>query len=657
MEKLLSLLLFIFIFSLSGCSTAPTHKNLRSAALPKLIPLRDFVANTKNSYGYQVSPDGKKLAWLAVKGTKLAIHFKNINSKRIQAINTHSGRSVSNFNWAQDSRTLFYHEDKLGDENYHVFKVSIDNPNAKSIDLTPLKGVRAYITSVPRNDPNHIFIQHNKRDKSVYDLFRLNLKTNKLQLVAENPGDVYNFLIDDSGKLRGRFRKIIDTQKTLESLSADGKHWNKVIDWDFEDYLEILDFTADPNSVWLLSNIGSDKSSLNKMDLRTGKMQFIYAEKDVDVGRVLISKISKKPVYVSSMPGYPQLHFFDPAFEAEFKRLKQKHPGYLNLVSADNSERTAVFVVSTEKKREYYLYNRDSGETTLIGKNPLFKYASILSTTKPISYKSRDGLTIHGYLTIPKGLEGKRVPMVLQVHGGPWGRDRYGTNKRNQFLANRGYAVLQVNYRGSTGYGKRFMQAAVREFAGKMHDDLIDGVNWAVAQGVADKKKICISGGSYGGYATLVGMTFTPDVFACGVDVVGMSNLVTLIKNVPAYWKHGMPFWYKYVGNPDNPEDKKDMESRSPLFKVNAVKNPLMIVQGANDPRVTQLESDQIVKALRASGKEVEYLLFKDEGHGIRKWTNNLVYHRKMEDFLAKHLGGRSAGFDYYELGTLIFNN
>jgi dipeptidyl aminopeptidase/acylaminoacyl peptidase len=247
--------------------------------------------------------------------------------------------------------------------------------------------------------------------------------------------------------------------------------------------------------------------------------------------------------------------------------------------------------------------------------------------------------------------------MVLQVHGGPWARDRYGLNERNQFLANRGYAVLQVNYRGSTGYGKRFQQAALREFAGKMHDDLIDGVNWAVAQGVADKQNVCISGGSYGGYATLVGLTFTPDVFACGVDVVGMSNLVTLIKNVPAYWKHGMPYWYKYVGNPDKPEDKKDMESRSPLFKVNAVKKPLMIVQGANDPRVTQLESDQMVKALRDSGKEVEYLLFKDEGHGIRKWTNNLTYHRKMEDFLAKHLGGRSAGFDYYQLGTLIFNN
>ena len=657
MKKLLSLLLFIFVFSLNGCSTAPTHKNLRSASLPKLIPLRDFVANTKSSYGYQVSPDGKKLAWLAVKGTKLAIHFKQINSNKVQTINTQSGKSVGNFNWAQDSRTLFYYEDTLGDENYHVFKVSIDKPNAKSVDLTPLKGVRVFITKIPRNDPHHIYVSHNQRDKSVFDLYRLNLKTNQLTLIAKNPGDAEGVLIDDSGKLRARYRKLSDNRKSLESLSADGKHWKKVIDWDFEDSLRVLDFTPDSNSVWVISNIGVDKKSLYKMDIRTGKMQPVYAESDVDLDGVSISKVTKKPVYAASMPDYPRLHFFDAKLEAEFNRVKQKHDGYISVVSTDNAERTIVFFVSKEKKREYYLYNRDSGETSLIGKNPLAKHVSKLSDTKAISYKSRDGLTIHGYLTIPKGLEGKRVPMILQVHGGPWARDRYGPNHRIQFLANRGYAVLQVNYRGSTGYGKKFKQAAIREFAGKMHDDLIDGVNWAIKQGVADKEKVCIKGGSYGGYATLVGMTFTPDVFACGVDVVGMSNLVTLIKNVPAYWKSGMPLWYKYVGHPNNPEDVKDMESRSPLFKVNAVKNPLMVVQGANDPRVTQLESDQIVKALRASGKEVEYLLFKDEGHGIRKWTNNLIYHRKMEDFLAKHLGGRSAGFDYYELGTLIFDN
>lgn len=657
MEKLFSLLLLISIFSLNGCATAPTHKNLRSASLPELIPLRDIVANTKSSYGYKVSPDGKKIAWLAVKGTKLAIHFRYINSNKVQTINTQSGRGVGNFNWGQDSETLFFLEDVTSNENYHVAKVSIAKPKAKSINLTPLKGVRAFITKIPRDDPHHIYISHNKRDKTVYDLYRLSLKTNQLQLVAENPGDVYNVLIDDSGKLRARFRKLTDTKKSLETLSADGKQWTKVIDWDFEDSLGILGFTSEPNTVWVISNIGVDKTSLNTMDIRTGKMQHVYSEKDVDLQGVFISHITKKPLYAASMPNYPRLHFFDPSLITEFNRLKSEYSGYIRFVSTDNSERTVIFLASTEKKKEYYLYDRNSGKVTLIGASPLSKHLAKLSTTKAISYKSRDGLTIHGYLTIPKGLEGRRVPMILEVHGGPWARDYYGPNHRIQFLANRGYAVLQVNYRGSTGYGKRFKQAAIREFAGKMHDDLIDGVNWAVARGVADKDKVCIKGGSYGGYATLVGMTFTPEVFACGVDVVGMSNLVTLTENAPVYWKNSMPLWYKYIGNPKNPEDRKDMQSRSPLFKVNAVKNPLMIVQGANDPRVTQLESDQMVKALRASGKEVDYLLFKDEGHGIGKWTNNLIYHRRMEDFLAKHLGGRSAGFDYFQLGTLIFNN
>ena len=653
MKKLQFLLLVLPLFFLISCATAPKHKALQSSALVKQIPLRDFVANVKSSYGYKVSPDGKKLAWMAVKGTGLAIFFKNIGSDSVQVINP-KGR-VDNYQWAQDSRTIFFHRDSFGNENYHVFKVSTDTPNAPAIDVTPVKGARATLIKVPRNDAKHVYIKHNKRDKTVFDLFRLDLKTNKLQQVAQNPGDVTNWVLDSSGKLRGRYRKISDTRKSFESLSADGKRWKKVIDWDFEDSLYVLGFTSDPNFLWVISNIGRDKIALQKMNIYSGKRQTVYSEKNVDLDSVYIDEKTHKPIFAASMPGLPHYHYFDSTIASVFKKLKLKYPEYLRLVSADNDIRNIIIMAWTEKKRDYYLYNRATGKIKHVGKNPMAKHVNYLSTTKPISYKSRDGLLIHGYLTIPKGLEGKRLPMVLQVHGGPWVRDRYGYDSEVQFLANRGYVVLQVNYRGSTGYGKRFKQAAIHEFAGKMHDDLIDGVNWAINKGIADKEKVCISGGSYGGYATLVGMTFTPDVFACGVDVVGMSNLVSLLKNTPAYWKNFMPIWHKYVGNPNNPKDRKDMESRSPLFKVNAIKNPLMIVQGANDPRVTQLESDQIVKAMRKSGKQVEYLLFKDEGHGIRKWTNRLKYYRRMEDFLAKQLGGRSAGFDYYELGAAIF--
>ncbi len=647
-------ILFTLVF-VNACSTPVKHSSLQSAALPKLIPLRDFVANTKSNFGYQISPDGKKIAWIAVSGIRPAIHVRRIDSDKIVVINNNN-RSAHGFRWGQDSTTLFFHRDVGGNENFHILKASIDKPQAKPIDITPIKGVRALLVKTPINDPSQILIQHNKRDKTVFDLFRLDLKTNKLVLVAQNPGRVFHWLVDDNGKLRGRLRKITDTVSRLEIPEENGKQWKKIIDWPFDDAFHVLDFTDEPDTVWAITNIGRDKKALYKFNIKTKKKTLVYEENDIDLGNVYISKITHKPIVSVTIPNYPRTHFFDKKIEAEFANLQKRFDGYIFVTSADKSERNIVIAVTSEKMASHYLYQRDSKKITPLGKHHLAKYQSILSSTKPISYKSRDGLTIHGYLTIPKGLEAKkRIPMILQVHGGPWGRDRYGLNSQTQFFANRGYAVLQVNYRGSTGYGKKFRDAAIGEFAGKMHTDLIDGVNWVVAKGIADKNKICISGGSYGGYATLVGLTFTPDVFACGVDVVGPSNLVTLLKNIPPYWKNGKPLWDKFIGNPDNPKDVIRMKSQSPLFKVNKVKKPLLIVQGANDPRVKQLESDQMVKALRKSGKEVEYLLFKDEGHGIRKWTNNLIYKRKLEDFLAKHLGGRSAGFDYYEIGAMIF--
>ncbi len=653
MQKTISSLFALFILlSLSACSVTAKHPTLQSADLPPLIPLRDFIASTKSNHSYKVSPDGKKIAWVAVDGIKVAVHFRTIGSDKVGIIRSDSG--IGHFTWAQDSVHLFHHLDKKSNENYHIHMTSTLHPEKPSVDITPFKGVKASLVSLPGNKPDIVFFKHNKRNKSFYDLFKLNLKTKKTTLVSRNPGKVYNWLIDDDGILRGRYLKLNDKKSRLERRLS-GSKWEKVLDWKFDDYFHILDFTGNPDELWAISNIGRDKTSLQRFNIKTKKSTFVYADDKVDLGTVYISKVTHQPLFISTSPDYPKKHFFDKTLQKEYQTLKQHFKKYIYFASTDRAERNVVIAVSNEKSASHYLYQRDTGKTTFLGKHHISKYQAILSNTKPISYKSRDGLTIHGYLTMPKGLEGRRVPMVLQVHGGPWSRDYYGLRMRTQFLANRGYAVLKVNYRGSSGYGKKFRDAAVGEFAGKMHNDLIDAVNWAVATGVADKDKVCISGGSYGGYATLVGMTFTPDVFACGVDVVGMSNLVSLIENVPAYWKNYMPFWYKFIGNPNNPKDRKDMQSRSPLFKVAAVKNPLMIVQGANDPRVTQKESDQIVKALRDSGKEVEYLLFKDEGHGIKKWTNNMKFQRKMEDFLAKHLGGRSAGFDYYEIGAMIF--
>ncbi len=652
----LSIAALMLLLSLAaGCSTAPTHPTLQQNALPALIPVRDFTANLDANFNYKLSPDGQTLAWIAVQGTKLRIHFRPVDGDKVQVIHDPSPRPLSSFHWGQDSKTLLFLRDNNGDENYHIYRSHIDRPNTSPEDLTPLGVVRATINNVPRHDTENILITHNQRDPSVFDLYLLNLATKQIALVAQNPGDVLHWHTDNHGKLRARTRKLANFSKVLEAFNPNKQSWQKLTEWAFDDIAWLMSFTADKKSIWALSNKGRNLAALVKINLQTGQETVVHSTKTVDLDYVYISPNTHLPILASSTPGYPETYFFDPKDAAQFSKLQKELNGHINFNSADNTERKVILSVYSDTYKSDYLYDRDTGQYQLLGENTLNKHSDKLASIKPIQFNSRDGMTMNGYLTLPKDVPAKNLPMVLRVHGGPWARDYWGLNFTNQFLANRGYAVLQVNYRGSRGYGKKHMQAAIGEFAGKMHTNFIDGVNWAVKQGIADQQKICIMGGSYGGYATLVGMTFTPDVFACGVDIVGPSNLVTLTENVPKYWKNGMPYWYKYVGRPDDPAQRKDMEARSPLFKVGAVINPLLIVQGANDPRVTQLESDQIVKALRDNGKEVEYLLFENEGHGISRWQNNLTYHRRVEDFLAKHLGGRSAGFDYYELGKYLF--
>jgi dipeptidyl aminopeptidase/acylaminoacyl peptidase len=485
----------------------------------------------------------------------------------------------------------------------------------------------------------------------VYDLYRINLNTHKQTLVAQNPGDVLGWVTDDEGNLRARLRKKTKEISSLEILKPSENTWKALIALDLEDFLQVLSFTADRQVVWALSNRGRDRISLVLMDFATGKEELVYEDPHVDLSAAIISYQTKKPLLAVAFPDYQKLHFFDPQAEEDARIFLDQLPLTLYLNSADYEERLFTITTYTDKSNEYYLLDRDTRQKILLHRNPILKYQHSLSTVKPISFKSRDGLTIRGYLTLPKGTLGKGLPMVLYVHGGPWRRDYWIYSRTVQFLANRGYAVLQINYRGSTGYGRAFKEASRGEFAGKMHADLIDGVDWAVAKGIADPQKIAIFGASYGGYATLVGLTFTPDNFACGVDVFGISNLITFMQSVPKYWKNWMPYWYKYVGDPDDPEDQGRMKVKSPLFHVDQIKRPLLIVQGANDARVKQQESDQIVAAMRKANKEVEYILFENEGHSIRNWQNRLIFYRKLEDFLAEHLGGRSAGFDYYELG------
>ena len=652
MKKTHSIIVALLFIALAivGCATAPEHSSLQHDNLPGLIPIRDLFINIDSQLGYRLSPDGKKIGWMAVKKRRVTIFFKTIGESDVKVINTHSPRSIFGFHWAQDSQRMLYHQDREGNENSHVYLVDTRHPERKPVDLTPFDETKARIHKILRTDPENVLIEHNQRDKAVYDLYCVNLNTLELTQIAKNPGGVFSWITDDNGNLRARMRKTAQEDRILEVLNPSEKSWEKIIMWAMEDWVNYLSFTKDNKSMWLLSNRNRDRMGLVHFDLESGKEILIYEDPKVDLGPVIISYLTKKPIVAISYPDYPKFHFFDEESKKDFMIFRKSGPVGLRLMSTDNSERLVTLSVYTDKTVEYYLFKRDTKEKALLSRHPISSYEEALSTVQPISFNSRDGLTIHGYLTIPKGSSGQNLPMVVLVHGGPWYRDYWGYKDRVQFLANRGYAVLQINYRGSTGYGRVFREAAVGEFAGKMHTDLIDGVQWAIRKGIADPQKIGVYGHSYGGYATLVGLTFTPETFACGVDAVGPSNLVTLLESVPKYWKHWMGYWYKYVGTPKNPEDRREMEEKSPLFRVSGIKRPLLIAQGGNDPRVKKKESDQIVSAMREAGKEVEYLLFSDEGHSFTHWKNRLVFYRKVEDFLAKHLGGRSAGFDLYEL-------
>lgn len=640
---------------LAGCATAPKHPSLQQTDLPDLIPVRKFFLSGKSKSDYKISPDGKKLAWFGPKKFRRTIFFKTIGQDDIEVIDTHSRRTIYNYHWLQDSRRLLYMQDQKGNENHHIFLVDTMHPDQKPVDLTPFADTRAGIQQIMRSDPDHILIVHNQRDKTVFDLYRLNLDTHQQTLLARNPGDVASWITDQKGHLRGRARKIQTDNWVLELLDPQHQTWKALITWDFIDSVWILGFTSDDQGLWLLSDRGRDRVNLVRLDLKSGKEVSIYEDPKVDVAGVALSQLNKEPMWAFSCPDYPKIHFFDSKLAAIFEEPLQKQPTGLTIISMDNQERLFTYSLYSDKKVEYYLFDRETGEQKLLGENPKAKYADSLTSLHPVSIKSRDGLDLHGYLTLPRGTSGKHLPMVLLVHGGPWNRDQWGYNGFVQFLANRGYAILQINYRGSRGYGRAFMEAGIDEFAGKMHTDLIDSVQWAIAEGIADPERIAIAGGSYGGYATLVGLSFTPDTFACGVDLFGPSNLVTLMENFPEYWKPWMAFWHRYVGDPAKAEDRRKMQARSPLFRADQINKPLIIFQGANDARVTQLESDQMVTAMQEAGKEVKYILFPNEGHSLTDWKNVLVFIRTVEDFLAKHLGGRSAGFDYYELGLLIF--
>jgi len=637
------------VVMLAGCTIAPTSPALQSGTLAPLLPVRDFVANVDYNGQYRISPDGRKLAWMAVSGVREALFVKSLDSGDVTVVPI-----KGDFLWAQDSRHLLFFKDRKGDENYHVTALDLEHPDRAPRDLTPYERTRAGVQRILRNDPGHVLIVHNHRDPKVFDLLKVNLASGHEEVLATNPGDVTRWLTDRNGTLWGRVRKT-DDDHVLELLEAGT--WRGMTRWGRFDFVAPMELTEDGRAVWMLSNLGRDRTALVRLDLRTGRETLAYQHPVTDVGAVWFSQRSREPLLAYVEPDYPHVKYFDTAMEADMAKFVPEGPHGMRLSSLDDQDRRMTVEVFTDVGKKFYFYDRTTREKILLGESASARYLDVLAPVKPVQFRSRDGLTLHGYLTLPRGVAPVNLPTALLVHGGPWFRDTWGydryTNRLGQFLANRGYAVLQVNYRGSSGYGRTFMEAAVGEFGARMQDDLLDGVNWLVGQKIADPQHIGIIGRSYGGYATLAGLAFTPEAFACGVSIVGVSDLTT--QEGPEYGRLWRYWWDHYVGNRDDAADRETMRERSPYFHASAFRRPVMIVYGAHDARVAHGQSEKMVAALKAAGKDVQSIELTEEGHLIRRWPSNLKMYRAIEDFFAGCLGGRSAGFDYYQLGAWAF--
>ena len=638
--------------ALAGCATGPSHPSLAGAQLPDLIPVRDFVASRQSTGGYRVSPDGKRIAWFGTDGVVPAIWVQSIDGADAKAFRIRA-RSIR---FSADSRWLGITADPTGDENTRLYVGPVEGPGTDLRELMPAPRSVAHFVETVEGSADFIATS-NQRDKKVFDLYRVNAAGGAPVLLATNPGNVTWWGVDPGGQLRAR-AQVLGDQTLLERSGAEPGSWIPVLKRSRWDTLNIFGLHDEGRKAWALSNRGRDKLALVRLDLLTGTEEERFSSPDVDLDSVTLSRRTREPLVVHFMPGYPAREVFDPAVAARLSALAAGQPAEVSVTSLDRTDSVLTVAVATDRGTRHYLL-REGREPRFLGENRLSLIAKDLATSRPIAYVARDGLTVHGYLTLPQGAAPQRLPMVLLVHGGPWARDRWGdgatSRAMQQFLANRGYAVLQVNYRGSSGYGRAHMEKAMGEFAGRMHDDLVDGVRWAVEQGVADPQRVAIHGASYGGYSALVGATFTPEVFACAIDVVGVTDIARLLEAAPPYWELGLPWWHRYVGNPAVPEDRARMNAKSPLYRAEHAQKPILIMHGVNDPRVKLEQSEWMVAALRKAGKEVEYVTFTGDGPGNQKWSNNLTMYRKTEDFLAKCLGGRTSGFDYYQLGAWAF--
>ncbi|MBV8885016.1 MAG: S9 family peptidase [Chroococcidiopsidaceae cyanobacterium CP_BM_RX_35] len=606
--------------------------------LPPLIP-REILFGNPERTSPRLSPDGKYLAYIAPdQNNVLQVWLRTVGQEDDRQLTADKKRGIRIFFWTYNPEQLIYLQDSDGNENFHLYLVDIQSDIVR--DLTPFQGIQAQPVALDHNFPNQLLVGLNLNDRSKHDVYQIDLKTGAVEFDTENPGNIIAWTADAQFQVRAAIATTPDGGSDLLVREVTDKPWERIRHWGPNDEGYAVSFSADGETLYIMGSHDANAQRLIALNLSNHQESVVAEDAQYDVDDILIQPVSRVIQAVSFYKDKQEWKVLDQSIAADFEAIAQVRSGEFGVSSRNLADTSWLVAYSIDDGPVYYYaYNRESKSSTLLFSNrPKLEELS-LASMQPISYQARDGLTIHGYLTTPIGIPAHNLPAVLLVHGGPWARDAWGYDPEVQWLANRGYVVLQVNFRGSTGYGKDFLNAGNREWGAKMHNDLIDAVHWLGQKGIADLKKVAIMGGSYGGYATLVGLTFTPEVFAAGVDIVGPSNLITMMQSIPPYWEPLRAMEAHRIGNLET--EQEFLKSRSPLFFVDQIKAPLLIAQGANDPRVKQAESDQIVAAMQQANRPVEYVLYTDEGHGFARPENRLHFYAIAEQFLAKYLGGR----------------
>jgi len=620
----------------------------------ELIPRRVLFGNPERT-SPRISPDGTRLAWIAPRDGVLNVWVAPVGLAdgeggegraeagvewgAAQAITDDKDRGVRVFMWAQDGRHVLYLKDAGGDENWRLYDVDLDTMERR--DLTPFEGIHAEIIAMSKRHPTQVLVGINADNPQLHDVYRLDLSTGSLVKEIVNPGYA-GWVADEDLVVRCALQPLPDGAYDVLVRDTAEADWRTLWTIPAEDATssDILSFSGDGSSLLVISAAGANTGRLTRIDLATGAASVLAQDPDADVTGAMLHPDTRDPQIVMILKDRMTYTVLDPSVEDDLKAVRELHHGDPVFVGRDEADKTwLVGFTNDTGPIPYFMYDRVTRSARFLFEHQPALSSYSLAPMEPFTFTARDGLEIHGYVTFPVGLGRSGLPAVVNVHGGPQVRDSWGYDPEAQWFANRGYLCVEVNYRGSTGYGKAFVAAGDREWGGKMHDDLIDAVSHVVGAGWADPARVAIYGGSYGGYAALVGAAFTPDVFRCAVDIVGPSNLKTLLETIPPYWAPAIAQLYRRVGNPET--DADFLWSRSPLSRARDIRIPLLIAQGANDPRVKQAESEQIVAALKEAGIDYEYMLFPDEGHGFAKPENRIKFYTAAERFLARYLAGR----------------